>query len=81
MIKATGMFNGRRCVVLGLSFGNLKKFRDEPMDTFIKIDGEQIGLNKDIILFSGRTEDEMAGLLMKALTGDAAIYDDKGNEL
>lgn len=81
MIKATGMFNGRRCVVLGLSFGNLKRFRDEPMDTFIKIDGEQIGLDQDIIIFSGRTENEMADFLMKAMTGEVTIHDDKGNEL
>jgi hypothetical protein len=44
MIKATGTLNGRKTLMIGLSFGNLDRFRAEPDDTFIKIDGKEMGL-------------------------------------
>jgi hypothetical protein len=63
MIKATAMLEGRQILVIGLSFGNLDKFRREPGDTFIKIDGKAMDLPIDVLIFSGETEADMAHLM------------------
>lgn len=57
MIKASvkGQ-DGRDLLVLGLSFGNLQRFREQPRDTFIKIDGKELGLEVDVLIFSCETE-------------------------
>lgn len=69
MIKALVMDPGKRGVLmLGLSFGNLDKFRAMPLDTFIKVDGVQFGLPHDIIIFSGKTEADMTNLLARDFT-------------
>jgi hypothetical protein len=61
MIKATGkQANGRNVLFIGLSFANLERFRESPMNTFIPINGVEIGLPFDVIVFSGKTEKEMA---------------------
>ena len=60
MIKAVANVGDRSLVVLGLSFRNLDRFREQPGDTFIKIDGNELGLPVDIIIFSGETEAHMA---------------------
>jgi hypothetical protein len=61
MIKgiATGD-NGRTILLLGLSFENLDRLRAAPVDTYIKIDGRQLGLDIDVLVFSGETEEKMA---------------------
>lgn len=58
MIKATvRASDGRTVLVVGLSFGNLDKFRAEPGDTYIRINGADVGgLPVDVLLFSGETE-------------------------
>jgi hypothetical protein len=57
MIKASARgADGRTILVVGLSFGNLDKFRAAPGDTFIKIDGREMGLSSDVMIFSGETE-------------------------
>lgn len=56
MLKATATLNGRRVLIVGLSFKNLDKFRAEPGDTFIKIDGAAMGLPIDVIISFGETE-------------------------
>lgn len=56
MIKATGVIDGKEVVFLGLSFENLYRFRKEDGDTYIYVHGEEVGLNKDIIILSGETE-------------------------
>jgi hypothetical protein len=64
MIKATVMGeDGRQLLVIGLSFGNLGKFIDEPGDTYIKIDGKVMDLPIDVMIFSGETEEDMAKLM------------------
>jgi hypothetical protein len=66
MIKfGTTFEDGHRALFLGLSFGNLKKFRAQPCDTFIKIASDETGLGGDVILFSCRTEKEGVGMLQK----------------
>lgn len=56
MIKATATAGDRKIMVIGLSFGNLDKFRSEPGETFIRIDGKEMGLPIDVLIFSGETE-------------------------
>jgi hypothetical protein len=61
-----------------LSFGNLDRFRAEPLDTFIKIKGDEIGMPFDVLLFSGRTEKDIADRMMKGISKDTIIRIDKG---
>lgn len=63
MIKATGKFHGENTLFIGLSFANLDRFRAEPMDTFIPIKGDELGLAFNILIFSGETEADMANLM------------------
>ena len=62
MIKATVVTQEGKLslLVLGLSFGNLNKFLEQPGDTYIKINGKDIDIDFDVLLFSGRTEADMA---------------------
>ena len=77
MIKATmTMPDGRTLLTLGLSFKNLDKFRAEPMDTFIKIDGKAMGLPIDVMLFSGETEAHMQDKMMALIGPDTKIHID-----
>lgn len=64
MIKAmaTGP-DGKKLLVLGLSFANLEKFRAGPGDTYIKISGTEVGLPVDIMIISGRTEADLASMV------------------
>ncbi len=64
MIKATATGpDGKTILVIGLSFGNLDKFRAAPGDTFIRIRGDEIGLPVDVMIFSGETEAHCAEVL------------------
>ena len=57
MIKGTATGpDGRSILLIGLSFRNLDIFRTEPGDTFIKIEGKELGLPVDVMIFSGETE-------------------------
>lgn len=61
MIKASAKGpDGRTILVIGLSFGNLDKFREAPGDTFIKINGREMGMSSDVMIFSGATEADCA---------------------
>jgi hypothetical protein len=61
MIKASAKGrDGRAILVIGLSFGNLDKFRAEPGETYIKIDGREMGMSSDVMIFSGATEADCA---------------------
>lgn len=63
MMKATGTVNGRNTLFIGLSFGNLDKFRTEPGDTYIRISGKEMGLPMDVLIFSGKTEADLADMI------------------
>ena len=76
MLKATAQLNGRTVLMLGLSFRNLDKFRAEPGDTFIKIDGTKMNLPIDVLLFSGETEAHLTKLIEKGMSPDTIIYID-----
>ena len=76
MIKAIANVNGRPTVMLGLSFRNLDKFRDEPGDTFIPIDGTEMGLSFDIMIFSGETEAHLQDTIQGAIGPHTKIHID-----
>lgn len=64
MIKAmaTGA-DGRSVLILGLSFENLNRLRANPGDDHIRIDGKEIGLPIDVVIFAGETEAHCAEAL------------------
>lgn len=62
--------------MLGLSFKNLDKFRAKAGDTFIKIDGEPMGLPIDILIFSGETEVHMQTQIEPMITRLTKVYID-----
>jgi hypothetical protein len=74
MIKAKGKFKGRDTLFIGLSFGNLDKFRAEPLDTFITIDGKETGLPFDVMIFSGETEAAMADMMAESIGPDTKVH-------
>ena len=77
MIKASLQGpDGRTLLVLGLSFRNLDRFRDEAGKTFIKILGEEIGLPIDIVIFSGETEAHMMDSIKDRIGPETIIHID-----
>jgi hypothetical protein len=74
VIKATGFGpNGRPTLFVGLSYGNLDKFRADPLDSYILIDGKALGLSHDVMIFSGRTEAEMAEMMSHGFGPDTKV--------
>jgi hypothetical protein len=77
MIKAYGtMPDGRKVLMIGLSFGNLDRFRSQPGDTYITIDGKEMGLPMDIMIFSGETEAHMAELMKGTIGPHTKVHID-----
>jgi hypothetical protein len=77
MLKATGKGpTGKPTLFVGLSFGNLDTFYAGPLDSFILISGEDAGLSHDVMIFSGKTEAEMADMVLKQLTPGAKVFID-----
>jgi hypothetical protein len=75
MIKATGTGpDGKPTLFIGLSHGNLDKFREAPLDSYIKIDGKELGLPFNVFLFSGETEAAMADMVMQNLVPGAKVH-------
>jgi hypothetical protein len=56
--------DGRTKLYLGLSFANLDRLRAQPLDTYVEIDGRELNLSVDVVLFSGRNEAEMSELVI-----------------
>jgi len=61
MLKGWGKLRDKRAFLIGLSHGNLDRLRE---DKPIVIDGSQIGLGFDVLIFAGETEESMAQQLM-----------------
>ena len=77
MIKATmAQPDGRTLLTIGLSYGNLDKFRAEPGDTFIKIDGKEMDLPIDVLIFSGKTEADMQAMMAHTIGPDTIVHID-----
>jgi len=77
MIKAvaTGP-DGRTIMMIGLSFRNLEKFRDQPGETYIRVDGKEMGLPLDVLIFSGETEAHCAEYISGAIGPDTKVHTD-----
>jgi hypothetical protein len=77
MIKATAKgADGRELLVIGLSFKNLDRFRQQPGDTFIRIDGKEMGLPLDVMIFSGETEAHCAETLSGGIGPGTKVHTD-----
>jgi len=77
MIKATATLpDGRSLMMIGLSFGNLGKFIDDPGDTYIRIDGKEMGLPVDVLIFSGETEAHLTDLMKGLINKDTIVHID-----
>lgn len=77
MIKATATGpDGRTLMMIGLSFLNLEHFRNQPGDTFIKIDGKEMGLPLDVIIFSGETEAHCVEAISDMIGPDTKVHTD-----
>jgi hypothetical protein len=76
MLKGIATLNDRKTLMLGLSFNNLDKFRAEPRDTFIKVEGEPMGLPFDVLIFSGESEAHLAHFIRNAVTDKTIIHID-----
>lgn len=77
MLKAvaTGP-DGKSLLIIGLSFGNLDRFRAEPGDTFIKISGKEMGLPIDVLILSGETEAHLAETMKSGIGPDTEVHID-----
>lgn len=77
MLKAlaTGP-DGKSLLIIGLSFGNLDRFRAEPGDTFIKISGREMGLPIDVLILSGETEAHLAETMKAGIGPDTKVHID-----
>ena len=77
MIRATlKKPDGRTTLVIGLSFGNLAKFKAEPLDSFIAIDGKLMDLPIDVLLFAGESEGELARFMADRIGPDTKVHID-----
>lgn len=64
MLKALAKgTDGRTVLAIGLSFANLDKFRQQPGDTFIRIEGAAHDMPFDVMIFSGESEAHLAQLI------------------
>jgi len=62
MLKAKASRNGRPMIVIGLSYVNLERLKNDP-DGYIMVWREEIGSDNDIMIFAGETEEKMAELV------------------
>jgi hypothetical protein len=76
VIKATATGpDGKTILMIGLSYGNLDKFRAAPGDTYIKILGSETGgLPLDVLIFSGKTEADCADMLQDMIGRDTKVF-------
>jgi hypothetical protein len=73
MLKAKGVIKGRPTYIIGLSWGNLDKFRTAPGDSYIQIPAEESGLPVDILLFSDRTEADLVRMIEDGVGADTEV--------
>jgi hypothetical protein len=76
MMKATATLGDRKLLLIGLSFGNIERFRREPGQTYIKIDGKEMDLPIDVLIFSGETEAHMHEMMAHSIGPDTIVHID-----
>lgn len=67
--------DGRTVLMLGLSFGNLDKFKAAPLDTYIKVNGWELDLPIDVLVFSGETERDLEIALKDRIGPYTKVHD------
>jgi hypothetical protein len=76
MIKASAMLGDRKLLLIGLSFGNLDRFRAEPGDTFMMINGKELDVPFDVLIFSGETEAHLHEIVESGIGPDTKFHID-----
>lgn len=64
---------GRTLLMIGLSFGNLDRFRKKPGDTYIKVNGKELDLPTDVLIFSGKTEAHLADMMSELIGPETKV--------
>ena len=77
MMKGILTIDNQPVVMIGLSFGNLRKFLAQPRDSFIKIIGKEMELPFDILIFSGETEAAMMEFMQHRIGPDTIVHIDE----
>lgn len=68
MIKATGQSaKGRQTMMIGITHENLQALRDNP-GSYSVIEGEQMGLSVDVLLYVGVNDDDCMKVIEHLLT-------------
>ena len=73
MLKARANLNGRDTVIIGLTFGNLAKLRAEADATYLHIEGAEMSLPFDIIIFSGKDVKTLLELIAPGISADTKV--------
>lgn len=76
MMKAILTAGDKKILMIGLSFKNLDKFRAEPRDTFIRIDGNEMGLPIDVMICSGETEAHLTDMIRDRIGPNTIVHVD-----
>ena len=77
MLKAVATRNdGHSVMIIGLSFRNLDRFKNLPGECFIRIDGKEMGLPLDVLIFSGETEEHCADIMSVAIGPETKVHFD-----
>lgn len=71
---------GRDMVILALSHDNLDKLKEDGLNGFILIDGQEIGISLDIIITAGVTEDAIGQEFKQFIGPDTVILDGRAND-
>ena len=66
----------RRSCWIGLSFRELLLLRGAPGESVLQIDGKELGLPFDIVLYSGEDEQAMIGMMQNGITEKTDIQTD-----
>jgi hypothetical protein len=75
MIKATATrADGRKVMIIGLAFGNLDNLRAKPGDDYIHINGKEMGLPVDVMIFAGATEADCVETMKGGIGPDTKVH-------
>ena len=75
MIKATARGrDGRKTLILGFSHANLDKLREDGLNGYVKIDGAQVGIDCDVIITCGPTEQIMAETFSQSIGPETKVH-------
>jgi hypothetical protein len=77
MIKATiKLANGKQALMIGLSRANLEFLQAHPVDSYLRIKGDEIGIPIDVALFAGETEEAILEHFKELIGPDTKLHID-----